>query len=120
MNSRTWKTIPRNTIRKLALDCFKSWASGTTTRYLREVVLLLCMKFQVNEGLSAALPASLLHVCVYLSFLLNKQKVSAVSMAYAALKWVYGILPLQSMLKPNRIREKTEKAANGEKRARIH
>ena len=35
MNSRTWNTIPRNTIRKLALDCFKSRASGTITRYLR-------------------------------------------------------------------------------------
>ena len=40
LNSRTWKTIPRNTIRKLALDCFKSRASGTITRYLREVVQL--------------------------------------------------------------------------------
>ena len=57
--------------------------------------MVLFMKFQVNKGLPAALPASLLHVCVYLSFLLDKQKVSAVSMAYAALKWVHGILPLQ-------------------------
>ena len=48
MNSRTWKTIPRITIKKLALHCFKSRASGTITRYLREVIQL--MKFQVNNS----------------------------------------------------------------------
>ena len=84
------------------------------------------MKFQLNKGLPAALPASLLHACVYLSFLLDEQKVLAVSMAYAALKWVHGILPLQwnpldSTICQNLIEaENTEKAANGEKRARIH
>ena len=57
--------------------------------------MVLFLKFQVNKGLPAALPACSLHMCVYLSFLLDKQRVSAVTMAYAALKWVHGILPLQ-------------------------
>ena len=36
------------------------------------------------------------HLALYLSHLLDKKKVSAVSMAHAALKWVHSILPSAS------------------------
>jgi hypothetical protein len=65
-------------------------------RYIREVVLFL--QFQSERGLMCTFPASIVHVSVYFSFLLGKQKVTAAraSMAYAALiKWVHGLLPLQ-------------------------
>ena len=41
-----------------------------------------------------ALPTSVEHVSLYLSFLLEKHQPSAVSIAYSALKWIHGLLPI--------------------------
>lgn len=62
-------------------------------RYLKEVVSFL--EFQSFRGLSCSFPATIVHLSLYLSFLLGKEAIGAVSMAFAALKWVHGILPLQ-------------------------
>ena len=62
-------------------------------RYIKEVVLFL--QFQSQRHLSCSFPASIVHLSLYLSFLLRKQTISAASMGHAALKWVHGILPLQ-------------------------
>jgi len=63
-------------------------------RYLKEVVTFL--NFQTHRGLPGYLPATVVHLSLYLSSLLGKRKVAAVSTAFAALKWVHGILPVQS------------------------
>ena len=47
------------------------------------------------RGLSCKFPATILHLSLYFSFLLAKQTVGAVSMAYAALKLVHGIIPVE-------------------------
>ena len=51
------------------------------------------LQFQSQRGLPRVLP-TIVHLCLYLLFLLGAQNVSAASMAYAAIKWVHGILPL--------------------------
>ena len=62
-------------------------------RYIKEVVLFL--QFQSQRQLSCSFPASIVHLSLYLSFLLGKKTISAASKGHAALKWVHGILPLQ-------------------------
>ena len=60
--------------------------------YLREGVLY--QTFLLPHRLPEALPTSAEHVLLYLSLLLEKNQASAVSMAYSALKWIHGLLPI--------------------------
>ena len=64
------------------------------SKYIREINLFF--RYQKAVGLPRSLPANVAHLALYLSHLLDKKKVSAVSMAHAALKWIHGILPLAS------------------------
>ena len=85
--------VPSIPIKKLIKDCFRSRATPTVKRYIKEVILFL--QFQAHRGLSCGFPATVVHLFLYLSFLLGKRKVCVTSTAYAALKWVHGILPLK-------------------------
>ena len=63
-------------------------------KYIREINLFF--RYQKAVGLPLLLPAYVTHLALYLSHLLDKKRVSAVSTAHAALKWVHSILPLPS------------------------
>ena len=52
-------------------------------RYIKEIVLFL--QFQSQRGLPGVLPATIVHLCLYLLLLLGAQNVSTVSMAYMLL-----------------------------------
>ena len=52
------------------------------------------LTFLRQHRLSEVLPTSVEHVSLYLSLLLEKNQASAVSMAYSALKWIHGLLPI--------------------------
>lgn len=92
LSSPAWKSVPSTSAKKLILDCFKSRAPSTVKRYIKEVNLFL--QFQAHRGLSCYFPTTVLHLSLYLSFLLGKRKVCVAATAYAALKWVHAILPL--------------------------
>ena len=94
LHSQAWKSAgPSGSIKQLIVDCFRSRAVSTVKRYMKEVVMFL--KFQTDRGLAGSFPATVVHLSLYLSLLLGKRKVGAVSIAYAALKWVHGILPVE-------------------------
>ena len=80
--------------RSLIQKCLCSRATATVSKYLREIKLFF--KFQKNENRSLDIPANLIDVTLYLSYLLDKGNVSSVSMAYSALKWVHCLLPTNS------------------------
>ena len=82
-------------------DCFASRANSTVSRYVREFRLFI--QFHKKKGVSVGLPSSVVEVALYLSHLVHKNTKTSARMAYAALKWVHGILPslhnpLDSML----------------------
>ncbi|MEM9400705.1 MAG: hypothetical protein AAF984_10905 [Verrucomicrobiota bacterium] len=54
------------------------------------------MKYQAAQKRPSSLPATLMDVSTYLAHILDQHKVSAVSMAHAALKWVHNLLPMSS------------------------
>ena len=77
---------------KLLQGCLQSRAPSTVRKYLREGVLYLT--FLRQHRLPEVLPTSVEHVSLYLSLLLDMNQASAVSMAYSALKWIHGLLPI--------------------------
>ena len=80
--------------RKLLQCILESRAPSTVKKYLREAVLY--QTFLRQHRFPEALPTSVEHVSLYLSSLLAKRQASSVSMAYSALKWIHGLLPIPS------------------------
>ena len=50
--------------------------------------------FQKSQGRAVCLPAEVTNLALFLSNLLHKNTKSATHIAYAALKWIHGILPV--------------------------
>lgn len=92
MQASEWESYPNEVVQRLMMDCLKSRADSTVRRYIREVVAFL--DFMRCKSLPESFPVTVGQASFYLSFLLGKKRVSAVSMAHAALKWIHGFLPI--------------------------
>ena len=92
IRSHVWSretSVP--TRRSLIQHCMLSRAQSTISKYMREVKLFF--QHQLAQNRPCSLPANLMDVSIYLSYVLDQHKVSSAGMAYAALKWVHSLLP---------------------------
>ena len=93
LSAKCWGNLSQLDTQRLILDCFRSRATSTVSRYMRESRRFI--NFQKSKGSSVNLPAEVTNLVLFLSSLLHKNTKSATQVAYAALRWVHGILPIK-------------------------